>query len=134
MKFVFVFIGVLCFVGCSAPTQRVAENAMTVGLSQQRSIVHDLVNMAKQNAVNDATSTAIEAVRNGDESAVRDSVEGLANQFQKIGWLEIQHERSIAILRLAQQYIWQQQGVLDIYSREFQSAKNAINGIDLDNN
>ena len=134
MRSISVFlVGWLILIGCSTPTQRVAANAMTVGLRQQRSIVNDLVNIAKQGAVDKAIADAVKSVRDGNENAAQLSIETLANQFQKISWLEVQHERAVAVLRLAQQYIWQQQGVLDIYSREFQAAKEAVDNAKSDN-
>ncbi len=123
MRIGLISIALLFIFGCSTPTQRIAESAIQIGMRQESSIVKDLANMAKQFAVDKAVSEARLAASDVDADKAQEIVQNLANNFTKIAWLESQHERARSVLGLAQQYIWSQQGFLDILWRELKQAK-----------
>lgn len=124
-KFTIVVLSLLpCFMGCTAPSQRVAADALQRGVDQEHSIVSDLSTIAKQSAVDNGVAEARTAAANGNADAAQAAVEKAVSQFDKIGWLQIQHERARSMIRVAQTYIWSQKGIFDIMVKEFEEAKN----------
>jgi hypothetical protein len=120
--FSIVLIGVF-IVGCTSPTQRIAQHSMEIGFKQEDSIVLDLSNMAKQFALDKAVAQARNGCEGGDLDAVQVSVQNFADNFEKITWLQLQHERARRVLGISQEYIISQQGILDIMLREYREAE-----------
>lgn len=109
--------------GCTSPTQPIAERALDAGTKQEHTIISDLAAIAKQSAVDKGVADAIAAVKNQDVDAAKTAVENAVTQFDKIGWLQIQHERARALLRMGQTFVWSQEGIFDIMIGEFQESK-----------
>jgi len=99
---------------CSAPTQPIAAQAMSIAIAQEQRIVTDLSNIAKQKTVDCAVSQVRDAVGDQDPDAAQKAVEKAVSEFDKIGWLLIQHERTKSVLRISQQFVWGQKGIIDI--------------------
>lgn len=121
-----LIVGIFCcFIGfgCTSPTQRIAAHSLQRGVKQEADIVYDLSTLAKQQTVDAGVAKALLAVQDQDADAARDAVENTANTFNKIGWLQIQHERSIGLIRMGQVYVWSQEGIFDILVREGVEAK-----------
>ena len=129
MKNFLLTLIVCSLIGCTAPTQRVAEKSLEIGIRQENSIILDLINLNKQKAVNEAVRKAVSAAEANDLNAVQLAVEGLANEFQKVEELRVEHEKARQVLRIVQQYVWSQRGILDILLGEFQEAKSKAGGL-----
>lgn len=121
----------LLAVGCTAPTQKIATVAMQRGMDHTYTIVDDLANIAKQSALDIGAIEVREAVRSSSEPEAVNAVKKSFNQCNKINWLQIQNEKARAELRLAQMYIWSQEGILDIMYDEFKSAKEESDAKDM---
>lgn len=115
--------GMILFIGCTSPTQRIASHSLKRGMQQDADIVYDLSQLAKQQAVDKGVVKAKTGLDTHDDAMVRAAVEETANTFNKIGWLQIQHERAVALSRIAQMYIDSQQGIVDILIKEADEAK-----------
>lgn len=113
----------LLAISCTSPTQRLAAYSMKRGIEQESSIVLDLSTLAKQQAVDHGVASVKLALAKQDEAAAKAAVENTANTFNKIGWLQIQHERALSLLRTGQMYIWSQEGIIDILIKEGGEAK-----------
>lgn len=117
---------ILFMTGCTSPSQRIAVTAIQRGADQEHAIVIDLATMAKQSAVDNGVAQVKQAVAAQDANAAQAAVEKAVTQFDKIAWLQIQHERARSMIRLAQNYIWAQEGIFDILAKEVQqSIENA---------
>lgn len=102
------------FLGCTAPTQKVAVAAEQVADRQDNTIVTDLVNLAKQAAVDAAAGKVAAAATKGDsDSAAAAAIDGM-NAFDKIGWLQVEYAKSRAARQIVKQFLWSQQGILDL--------------------
>lgn len=117
-----LLVCVLFVSGCS-PTQKIAAEAMQRGIDTEHTIVVDLSTLAKQSILNRFAAEAKLAAAAGDESAAQKVVERLVTEWDRIGWLEIQHERARSMVRIGQVYIWSQKGIFTIIKEEWDEAK-----------
>lgn len=130
MRKAILFVPVLALsmlISCTAPTQRIASVAIQRGVEQEHNIINDLSVIAKQSAVDKGVAEARAAAIAGDADAAQSAVEKAVTQFDKIGWLQIQHERARSLIRFGQVYIWSQKGIFDLMVDEFKEAKNRAN-------
>jgi hypothetical protein len=122
----FATLGLLLLAACTAPTQKIAVVAMQRGMDHTQSIVLDLANESKQSALNLGAIEVEKAASAGDSKAAVAALSKAFNKCNKIGWLQIQNERSFSELRVAQMYIASQEGILDILYNEFKAAKAQV--------
>ncbi len=120
----FVIPILVVLIGCTTPTQYIAANSLERGVDQTANIVSDLSTMAKQYAVDMGVAEARLAATAGDADAAQVAVQKAVSQFDKIGWLQIQFERSRSLIRVGQRFVWSQKGVFDILISEYEEAKN----------
>lgn len=120
----------VCFVvavtGCTAPSQPLARKALMLAREQQRTIIADLSNISKQRIVDRAVFQVRKFVEEGNSVEAQIAVEKMASDFDKISWLQSQHERAESLLRLAQFYIDSRQGILNILSKEYEEYKKTL--------
>jgi len=109
--------------GCTAPTQPIAAESLRIGIQQEHTVVTDLANIAKQSAVDQGVAKARAAAEQSNPDSAQSAVEEAVTQFDKVGWLLIQHERARSMLRFGQMYVWSQKGVFDIIVDDFKEAK-----------
>lgn len=122
-KYILLFVLVFVFAqGCTAPTQPIAQESFRLGIQQEHTIISDLSLISKQYAVDKAVADARAAAAKNDLDAVQMAVEKLASDFETVSWLQIQHERARAVMRVAQQYIWEQKGIFDVMKKEIEQA------------
>lgn len=121
--FTLALASLVAFAGCTAPTQRIAADAIQRGVNQEHSIVQDLSTMAKQSAVDTGVASARVAAASGNADGAQAAVEKVANDFEKVGWLQIQHERARNMIRFGQMYVWSQQGIFDLMVKDLKTAK-----------
>lgn len=103
----------IVILGCTSPTQKIANKSLEIASKQHDSIVVDLSKIAKQKIL-DAMIDA-----KGDSETITE----LFNENEKVVFLQIQNERANALIRLTQLYIGSQQGILDIVSKELEGKK-----------
>lgn len=119
----FIVPVLVLFVGCTMPSQRIAAEAIDRGAKQEHNIITDLTKIAKQSAVDNGVAKARAAAASNNPDAAQAAVQEAVTQFDKIAWLQIQHERARSLIRVGQSYIWSQKGIFDIMVEEFQEAK-----------
>ena len=119
---ILLVIGSFMFIGCTAPTQRIAERSMSVAMHYDSTIVDDLSNLAKQQAL-DASSKEIEAAfKDQSVDKAKLAATNLANTWESVGFLQLQNEKKRALFRIGQQFIFEQRGVLDIMIEELDAS------------
>jgi len=119
-----VLVSMFLFVsGCTAPTQRIAAAALSRGIEQDKSIVTDLVKMNKQHIGERYLDEVKRAVIASDGAAAEAAYIAALNEYNKISWLQIQHERTRALFLIGVRYINEQQGIVDILKEEYNEAK-----------
>lgn len=97
--------------GCTAPSNRIADNAMTTGLTQTDNIMLDLTTQAKYYLV----AYEVERINNPNKSETNaEIIQRVANNISKIEWLNNEYTKSRELLRHGQRYIWEQRGIIDM--------------------
>jgi len=110
-------------VGCTSPTQRLAAKSLSEGVDQSHSVFYDMSRIARQKILNAGAIAAADAAAAGDTARAQAVVKDVFDQMNTIDWLHIQWERSRALIRIGQSYIWEQKGVLDILIKELRQSK-----------
>lgn len=108
------------------PTQRIATQALDKGTKHAHTVFYDMSKIARQKVLNEAAASAKTAVRNGSEQEAEVAIKTLFDDMQTIDFLHVQWERARVLLRVGQQYVAEQEGVLDILSKELDEAKKEI--------
>lgn len=116
-------VGLIAMAGCTMPTQRIAADSLQRGIAHENSIVYDLSNIAKQAATDKGVAAAKAAAIQGSVTGAQSAVETALSEFEQVCWLQIQHERARALMRVGQRYIWSQEGIVDVLLKEFDEAK-----------
>lgn len=119
--------------GCTPPSQKAAERAMSIYSAQERALVSGetkqdlaLANLAKQYAVDLGVAEARTAASNASPEGAQAALEKAVNRFEKINWLLIELEKNQSLLRITKFYIWQQRGALDVFLEDWQKAKEQV--------
>jgi len=120
---VLMLAGVLLVGGCTSPTQRIATQALSRAMSQEDQIHNNLSDMVWQQALNVCAAKVDKAVEAGDKTSAASAIEDFSDATSNVAYLGVQHERVRSLFRMTEQYVWQQQGILDIVWREFKIAK-----------
>lgn len=116
----------LCAGSCTAPTQPIASSALDRGVHQQITIVDDLLTSARQAATEQAVAEARAAAMSQSPDAAQAAVQKALTEFDKLTWLQIQHERALTLIRVGQRFVWSQKGIFDIWSDELSTAKKNV--------
>lgn len=112
--------------GCTAPTQVIAEDALQRAKDEDHKVINDLSNRAKQGAL-DKVRTKVHAAMATDSTADADAaILAFMNELDKIHFMQITHERALRLLGVAETYIWEQRGWFDILSEEWAAAKKIV--------
>ena len=127
-RLIVLIISLSLLVGCTAPTQPIADQAMSVGIAQAHSIVMDLIRLQMQRIGDSAIQSVRGAASSQDPDAAQAIVVSVMTDVQKVQYLQQQHERARALMRIGQQYIWEQKGIVNILIDEFQEAKEKVDG------
>ena len=110
-------------VGCTTPTQRIAIQALSRGVSQAESVKNDLSKQLRQEILNSGAAQVALAAEKQDVAAAQVVVKSVFDKMNQVLWLHEQWERSRALMRMGQQYIEEQQGILDIIKKEWDEAR-----------
>lgn len=113
----------LALSGCGQ-FRNAAIASMELASRTNRTVVTDLSNIGKQQSLNNA-SAKIETAQ--DATARQKVLEEMANTWEKIGWLQIQHERAESLNRMAKVYVWSRESWLSLFIREIQEARANVN-------
>ena len=113
-----LFIG-----GCTSPTQKVAIEAMRRGLTTTDQIHEKLADMAWQNALNGSWTELEAAIDSDDKAAAAAALEKFSDIASDVRFLDIQYERARAMLRVPLQYIYEQQGIVDLWWEDIKKSK-----------
>ena len=120
-------------VGCTSPTQPIAQHAFERGESYDHQVFENMAKLSKQHLLNGSIDY-MKAVA-GDDKKVSDTLvtaaEKMFNEHEKIAWLEKMHERARALKRLSYGYIVEQQGILNILEKDWNEAKARQAAIEL---
>lgn len=110
--------------GCAGGQFRNAAIAsMELASRTNRTVVTDLGNIGKQQALNNAAAK----IKTAQDTAARQKVlEDMANTWEKIGWLQIQYERAESLNRMAKIYVWSRESWLSLFIREIQEARAKV--------
>lgn len=112
--------------GCTLPSQRVAQEALSIGVEQNTKIITAYGQIVRQLIVDSQAAVVRKAVADGDQAAAVAAVEKTATLFDACGYLDVQGERARSTIRIAQSYIWEQQGVFNIVADEWKAAKQKV--------
>lgn len=112
----------VCVAGCTAPSNRVAEQSIQLADQHTSKIVLNLHDKAWQATLNAAAARIEKAFDAGDKAGAAVALEEAANKFGELEWLSIQYERSRSALRLAKQYIWSERGWWDVAKESWAEA------------
>lgn len=105
---------IFCLPACTAPSQPLARQAMTMGLNADQQHITDLGRLAKQANLERAIAAA--TTRPAAEVLTE-----LHNADEAVSWIQFQqHERKKALFRMALMYIDEQEGALNIIWRRLQ--------------
>lgn len=107
----------MALAGCTQPSQPIARQALTLSMQADDTHVLDLSRGWKHEAL-ERGALALKAATRPAEEVLTDT----ANTWERIGWLQIQHERKQACTRIALYYIDTQEGVLNILWRRLKAA------------
>jgi hypothetical protein len=119
-----MLLGMVVLAGCSAPTQKVAMQAEAIRNQQFKTVVDDMANIAKQQAVDLGVAQAQAAAAKSDPAAAQAAVESTVNTFERVGWLEREAVKArFGPGGIVDQYIWGTQGIFDILYRDWQKAE-----------
>jgi len=122
-----VLIAALILAGCSAPTQKVAMQAEEIKNQQMTTVVNDLANIGKQQAVDRGVSDARTAAAKNDPEEAQAALEKAVNTFEKITWLEKQAIKArFGPGGIVDQYIWGTQGIFDILYNDWKKAEQKV--------
>ena len=97
--------------------------SMELASKTNRSVVTDLSTIGKQQSLNNA-SAKIETAQ--DASGRKKVLEEMANTFETIGWLQIQHERAESLNRMAKMYVWSRESWLSLFIRDVQESRAKV--------
>lgn len=97
--------------------------SMELASRTNRTVVADLSTIGKQQALNNAAAK-IETAQ--DTPARQKVLEEMANTWEQIGWLQIQHERAESLNRMAKIYVWSRESWLSLFIREIQEAQAKV--------
>lgn len=120
---ILTFAGLVALAGCTDPTQPIASEAISRGVAGDDRVVEDLSTIAKQYAVDKGVASARAVAASGKGDEAQGAVESTANAFETVGWLQIQHERNRALIRVGQTYVYSQKGIANILVDEAKQAK-----------
>ena len=110
-------------VACTAPTQKHAEAALAIQNQQYATIHEDLTAIAKQALVDKGVAIARLAAVEGNADMAQENVEKFVNKLEQIDWLNAEFLKTRwGPTALVQNYVWTQQGILDILWREGRQA------------
>ena len=127
-KLSLLLIIVLILAGCSAPTQKVAMQAEAIKNQQMTSVVNDLANIGKQQAVDCGVADARTAAAKNDPEEAQAALEKAVNNFEKITWLEKEAIKArFGPGGIVDQYIWGTQGIFDILYNDWKKAEQKVN-------
>ena len=115
-------------IGCTSPTQRFAERSLQLGVTQQHSVYYDMSRIARQEILNNGAAAVVVAADNQDATAAQAVVKDVFDKMGDVDKLNIQWERARALVRIGQQFVWSQQGILDIMKKEFDTASKRAKG------
>ncbi len=110
-------------VGCTAPTQVIAENALQKAKDEDHKIINDLALRAKQSAIEIMRYKVYDAVEKQSTEDADSAMLAFMNELDKIHFMQITHERALRLTGMAERYIWEQKGWLDILLEEWEQAE-----------
>jgi hypothetical protein len=123
-------VALLLLSGCTMPTQKIAVQALDKGTKHSHTVFYDMSRIARQGVLDQGAVSAATAAENQDPQAAQAAVKKVFDDMNKIDFLHIQWERSRALIRLGQQYVWEQEGIVNILTDEFSTAKEKVENKD----
>lgn len=109
--------------GCTSPTQPIAADALSRGVSGFNKTFDDMGRVAKQEILNSTAGKVNSAVEKQDPKSAAAALREGFNKRDDIEWLYIQKERSMSLIRIGQEFVWAQKGILNIMWDDWQKAK-----------
>ena len=110
-------------VGCTAPTQVIAENALQRAKDEDHKVINDLALRAKQSALEIVRYKIHDAVGEQNTEDADSAMLAFMNEMDKIHFMQVTHERALRLMGIAERYIWEQKGWLDILLEEWEQAE-----------
>lgn len=110
-------------VGCTKPTQVIAENALQRAKDEDHKVINDLAIRAKQSALDIMRAKVHAAIASQNTGEADAAMLAFMNELDKISFMQITHERALRLMGVAERYIWEQQGILNILLDEWEQAK-----------
>lgn len=115
---------IVFLIGCTAPTQPIASKSLSEGINQAHSVFYDMSRIARQEILNSGAADAAKYAKEGNAEQAQLVVKRVFDQMNNVDWLHIQWERSRALVRIGQEFIWGQKGILDIVVDDWEKAKD----------
>ena len=124
MKKTLIFAAfIIMAVGCTGPKYRYAEYSLRTGINNDDKVVNDCTNLIKQNSLNNAGQEVTNAVKAQDADGAKKSVKKLVNVWDQAFALQLAHERNRELQMIGLQYVWEQQGVLNLLAKDWRDAE-----------
>lgn len=114
MRRILIGLFVVGLVGCTLPTQPIAENSFKVYRDRTDEHINDLSNLVRQAATDAGVAAVREAAEKGDPDAAEKAFLTGVNTFDLVGNLRVEHEKANAYGGVAYQYIEEQKGLGNI--------------------
>ena len=126
MKKMMVIFAVCMAIGCTGPKYRYAEYSLRTGINNDDKVVKDCTNLIKQNSLNNAGQEVTLAVKAQDVDGAKKSVKKLVNVWDQAFALQIAHERNRELQMIGLQYVWEQQGFLNLLVKDWREAEMEV--------
>jgi len=114
------FEGVLPL-GCTAPTQPIAMNALLQATRGESDVIHDFINLTQQAALDQAVADAT-----ARPAEVKTIIEVMGHKYEQVLALVVRHERNVQLLVIAKLYIGSQRGIGNILWDEVKEASAKV--------
>jgi hypothetical protein len=122
MKKMLILLAVALACGCTGPKYRFAEYSLRTGINNDDRVINDFANLVKQGSLDTAGHEVSAAVKGQDAAAAKGSVLKLVNIWDKVFALQIAHERNRQLEMIGLQFVWEQQGFLNLLAQDWRDA------------
>lgn len=116
----------LTMTGCTMPTQKIAAQSLEQGANHAHTVFYDMSRIARQSILDQGAASAVKAVQDQSTDGAQQAVKRVFDDMNKVDYLHVQWERARALIRVGQQYVWEQEGIVNVMIDEFEQAKKEV--------
>jgi len=118
-------------VGCTSPSNKIADAGLDRGLVKIDDVVDDLATQARYyiGEYYGERVNKIIAAGNATPEAINVELSSLATSVMEIDWLAMEtYCKAREYTRFGQRYIWEQRGILDLLLEDYKTARSRALG------